>query len=54
MTSRKVSHFRSPLFWFTAACGVSLPAVAAIATLHAAPQNQKPDAAASREAFLQV
>ena len=54
MTSRKASHLRSSLFWLSAACGVSLFAVAAIATLHAAPQNQKPDVAASREAFLQV
>jgi cytochrome c5 len=54
MTSRIATHLRSSLFWLSAACGVSLLAVAAIATLHAAPQNQKPDAAASREAFLQV
>ena len=54
MTARKINHVRSSLFWLSAGCGISLLAAAAIAAAHAAPQNQKPDAAASRAAFLQI
>ena len=54
MTARITSHLRSSLFWFSAVCGVSFIAVAAIATLQAAPRTPKPDANASRNAFLQV
>ena len=35
-------------------CGLSLLAVSQIAMIHAAPRGPKPDANASREAFLQV
>jgi len=54
MTARKIDHNRASLFWRSAACGVSLLAFAVIATLHAAPRTPKPDANASREAFLQI
>jgi len=54
MTARKISRHRSSLFWLSAACSVSLFVVAVIATLHAAPRTPKPDANASREAFLQI
>jgi hypothetical protein len=43
-----------PLFCLSAACGTILLTAAAIANLHAAPRPPKPDANASREAFLQV
>ena len=54
MTAREANHLRWSPFSLSAVCSIFLLAGAAIATLHAAPQNQKLDAAASREAFLQV
>jgi mono/diheme cytochrome c family protein len=54
MTAGKANHLRSSFFSLSAVCGISLLAVAAIATVHAAPQPPKPEANASREAFLQI
>ena len=54
MTAKKANHQRPFYLWLSAVCGVSLLAVAAIATVHAAPRTPKPDANASREAFLQM
>jgi hypothetical protein len=54
MTARKTKHCRPPLLWLSAACSAALLAIAAIATVHAAPRSPRPDASASREAFLQV
>ena len=54
MTAGKANHQRSFYFWLSAVCGLPLLAVAAIATLHAAPRTPKPDANASREAFLRI
>jgi hypothetical protein len=53
MSTQKANHHRSP-FLLSALCLVFLLAVAHIATIHAAPPNPKPDASASRDAFLQV
>src|SRR5882724_9244403 len=54
MTAKKPNHLRSSLSSLSAVCGLSLLAVAATATLHAAPRTPKPGANASREAFLQI
>jgi len=54
MISKKASHLRSPLSSLPAVSGISLLAFAAIATLQAAPRTPRPDANASRNAFLQV
>ncbi len=54
MNTRSARHQSSFSFLLSALCLVSLFAVTHIATIDAAPPNPKPDAAASREAFLQV
>jgi len=54
MTARKANHLRSSLSSLSAVCSISLLAVATIITVHAAPRPPKPDANASREAFLQI
>lgn len=53
IAGKPVSHSFS-FHWLFAACGASLIAVAVIATGSATPRTPKPDANASREAFLQV
>ena len=54
MTPGKTKHHRSSLLWLSVACGAALLTIAAISTVHAAARSRKPDAHASREAFLQV
>src|SRR5882762_396249 len=55
MTARKTKHYRLPLLCLSATCGAALLSIAAaVATVHAAPPSPRPDANASREAFLQV
>ena len=53
MSAQEANHRRSS-FLLPAFCILFVLAVCQIATTRAAPQNPKPDAAASREAFLQV
>jgi cytochrome c5 len=54
MTASIIDPRRPAFFWLLAVCSISLFAGGTIATVHEAPHNQKPDAAASREAFLQI
>jgi len=54
MNARSARHQSSFSFLLSTLCFVFLFALAQIAALHAAPPHPKPDAAASREAFLQV
>src|ERR1700674_5104596 len=54
MIPRSARHQSTFFFLLSALFLVSLFAVAHIATIRAAPPTPKPDAAASREAFLQV
>jgi hypothetical protein len=53
MSTQEANHHRSP-FLLSALCLVFFLAVPHIAAIHAAPPNPKPDASASRDAFLQV
>lgn len=54
MTAGKTNRSRPSLLMIAAACRASLLALFVIATLNAAPRTPKPDANASRDAFLQV
>jgi cytochrome c5 len=54
MTAGKTNRSRLSFPWLPAACSASLLALFVIAALNAAPRTPKPDANASREAFMQV
>jgi hypothetical protein len=54
MSARSARHHDSFSLLLSAFCILFVLAVSQITTIHAAPPNPKPDAGASREAFLQV
>jgi hypothetical protein len=54
MITKKTNHLRLPFLLLSSACSAALLIFATIAVLHAAPRIPKPDANASREAFLEV
>jgi hypothetical protein len=54
MTGRKTRRYRPSLLWLSSTCSSAVLTIAAIATAHPGPRSPKPDANASREAFLQV